>query len=155
MRANVPLLWHCGTAALWQASTGFYDFYELAAPWVGCAEPRARNYGGEQVTVNDDSCQDLDPCAELAKGRHDHDRGACDRWREWCEKPCTEGNVGYRNVSGLACPCTYLAFTPMSASRLPLTLKDGAACATLAERERHGARSEGSPWLDHHRRGPT
>jgi len=80
-----------------EASTGFYDFYELAAPWVGCAEPRARNYGGEQVTVNDDSCQDLDPCAELAKGRHDHDRGACDRWREWCEKPCTEGNVGYRN----------------------------------------------------------
>eukprot|EP00966_Prymnesium_polylepis_P109425 2532846-Prymnesium_polylepis.1 len=76
--------------------TDSFDFYELQAPWIGCAEPRARNYAGEGVVVNDDSCQEWNTCIE---GNFDDSfPGACQAWRDWCQQPCpAPSNAGYRN----------------------------------------------------------
>jgi hypothetical protein len=75
-----------------------FDFYELQAPWVGCTEPRARNYD-PQATADSGTCEEWDACASGRRewGGSSGWVGDCQQWRGWCNHPCESGNAGYRN----------------------------------------------------------
>ncbi|KAL1528381.1 hypothetical protein AB1Y20_009732 [Prymnesium parvum] len=75
--------------------TDFFDFYELKAPWIGCAEPRAINYNPVFV-ITDESCSEWQTCAESEYRESDSNCNPY-KWHEWCEKPCEMGSAGYRN----------------------------------------------------------
>jgi hypothetical protein len=80
-----------------------FDFYELKAPWIGCADPQATNYNPDYL-VNDRSCEDLNPCVEVADIQT---YATCDAWRRTCVPACPKPstcsstspcNEGYRNA---------------------------------------------------------